>query len=1094
MYSTNIWRAKMNTNEQNKHLQDQVDSLSRQIAELKERLNNSPERALQERVKELQCLYKIANLSQNKDLSIEEFLQQAITIIPPSWQYSKITCARIHYNGKNYTTPAFQETPWKLSSDIVYNNEKKGSIEVFYLEEKPTADEGPFLKEERKLLDSVAVHLGQYLERKEIFREHQKNKEYLQITLNSIGDGVITTDTEGKITLLNPVAEELTGWTFQEARGHPVEEVFEIKNSQTDEDASNPVEKVLQTGKIVGLANHTKLIAKNGDEYQIADSGSPIKDKHNNIIGVVLVFRNVTKEYKMQDKLKTSEERFRTMVERAPEPIFIQIDHKFAFLNPAACKLFGTSSPDELTGTPVIDRFHPDFHKTIKKIIKRLNKEKESFAEKFEQKIIRKDGSDVWVETLGEPIKYMGKDGGLLFVRDISQRKKAEKTQSLLYEIAKESLSTSNLKNYLKYIHKELKQIIKAENFSIALYDKHKDTYSIPFFKDKYDNFNNYTSVSLKNTLTDYVRRTGQPQLITAEKEKEISENEPIQLVGTPAPVWIGAPIVDAFKNEVIGVIVLQDYDDPNAYNYDDLNALKIISANIGLFIDRVKNLEQLQLMRKAVEQNPTAITITDAKGIIQYVNPSFCQITGYSPDQVIGKDTTFLRSGLYTEDFYQNLWETLYSGKDWIGEFNNKRANGELYWEEAIISPIVNENGETTHFIKVSEDVTEKKKMLEDLKEAKEKAEESDRLKSAFLANISHEIRTPMNGVLGFINLLNEPDLDDSTRNEYIQIVNKSGNRLLETINNIIEVSKIEAGESQVTYENIKINNIMNYLYDFFKIQTEKKNITLQTGNQISGKKGLIRTDKQKVEGMLSNLIKNAIKFTQKGSIEFGNYIENNFLVFYVKDTGIGIPEDKKEVIFERFGQADIKLTRDHEGSGIGLSIVQAYAENLGGKVWLSSELNKGSTFYFSIPYVPVLAEETDKSSTEKEPADDKTLGKQTILIAEDNQSSYKLLEALLSNEEITLIHSITGKETIQKLNQNPETSIILMDIKMPDMDGLEATKEIRKFNKTIPIIAQSAHALYGDKDKAIKSGCNDYITKPINKEDLLELIHKHS
>ncbi|MGM0613082.1 MAG: PAS domain S-box protein [Bacteroidota bacterium] len=432
----------MNNSEQNKYLKDKVNSLSHQIQELQARLNNTPEKALQERVKELQCLYKIANLSQNNDLSIEEFLQNAVNTIPPSWQYSEITCARIRYNGKTYTTPNFQETPWKLSSDIVYNNKKKGSVEVFYLEEKPTADEGPFLKEERKLIDAVALHLGQYLERKEITIKHQQSEEYLRITLNSIGDGVIATDTSGKITLINPVAEELTGWTFQEARGHPVEEIFVIKNSQTGENVSNPVEKVLKTGKIVGLANHTKLIAKNGNEYQIADSGSPIKDKHNNIIGVVLVFRNVTKEYNIQEKLKISEERFRTIVEGAPEPIFIQIQHNFAFLNPAACKLFGIDSPDELTGTPVIDRFHPDFHEIIKKRIQKLNKAKESISEKFEQKLIRKDGSNVWVETVGEPIKYMGKDGGLVFVRDISQRKKAEekirkneeKYRTLFYE------------------------------------------------------------------------------------------------------------------------------------------------------------------------------------------------------------------------------------------------------------------------------------------------------------------------------------------------------------------------------------------------------------------------------------------------------------------------------------------------------------------------------------------------------------------------------------------------------------------------------------------------------------------------------------
>lgn len=800
--------------------------------------------------------------------------------------------------------------------------------------------------------------------------------------------------------------------------------------------------------------------------------------------------KNRIEKEKMQRQIKNSLEEYQDLLNNMNETIWIiHPNGTLLDVNDTAVNKLGYSKEELLKiGITGIDYYLRN--DKIKDMIYSMPVDKTQVFETWHK---TKSGRQIPVEISSTIIHYKGEQAILSVARDITERIKAEKTQKFLYKIASKSLVVKDLKSYFQYIHKELQQIIKADNFSIILYDKHTDKYSIPFFIDEYDNLNSYKPITLKNTLTDYIRRTGKPQLITPEKEKELSEKENIRVYGTPSPVWVGAPIIDTSKDEVIGVIVLQDYHDSTAYNYDDLNTLKIIAANIGMFIDRVKNLEQLHLMSKAIEQNPTSITITDAEGKIQYVNSSFSQITGYPPDQVVGKDTTFLRSGVHSEDFYQNMQETLYSGKDWIGEFNNKRANGEYYWEEAIISPIVNENGETTHFIKVAEDITEKKKMHEELKSAKEKAEESDRLKSAFLANISHEIRTPMNGVLGFINLLNEPDLDESSRNEYIQIVNKSGERLLETINNIIEVSKIEAGESGVSFENVKLNDITNYLYDFFKLQADKKKIALKIGKQVTGSKALIRTDKQKVEGILSNLLKNAIKFTHKGFIEFGNYIEDDFLVFYVKDTGIGIPQDKQDMIFDRFGQVNIELTRDHEGSGIGLSIVKSHTANLGGHVWFDSELNKGSIFYFSIPYFPVLSEKTDKTSSTKESMNTKKLEGQTILIAEDNPSSYKLLEIMLAKENVNIINSISGTETIEKLKQNPTISLILMDIKMPDMDGFEATREIRKFNETIPIIGQSAYALKGDREKAIEAGCNDYITKPINKQTLLKLVNKY-
>lgn len=255
-----------------------------------------------------------------------------------------------------------------------------------------------------------------------------------------------------------------------------------------------------------------------------------------------------------------------------------------------------------------------------------------------------------------------------------------------------------------------------------------------------------------------------------------------------------------------------------------------------------------------------------------------------------------------------------------------------------------------STDFDKLGKLLQEFIDQKEQLQIEKERAEESDRLKSAFLANMSHEIRTPLNGILGFLELLDKPDLTAEQRKRYIKIVNKSGQRLLDTINDILEISMIEAGQSVVQKVEVNTEEIMHYFHLFFVQQAQDKGLTVELDHYVTESDAIIQTDKNKLESILTNLIKNAIKFTNEGGVVFGNYLDDKFLVFYVKDTGIGIPEERMEAVFDRFVQADNSLTRQHEGSGLGLSIVKSYVEMLGGRIWVQSEPNNGSTFYFSI------------------------------------------------------------------------------------------------------------------------------------------------
>jgi signal transduction histidine kinase len=392
-------------------------------------------------------------------------------------------------------------------------------------------------------------------------------------------------------------------------------------------------------------------------------------------------------------------------------------------------------------------------------------------------------------------------------------------------------------------------------------------------------------------------------------------------------------------------------------------------------------------------------------------------------------------------------------------------------------------------HFQVIKFDITATKKLLQDLNTAKEKAEESDRLKTAFLNNISHEIRTPFNGLLGFLALIQDSTTSPEERDKYISIINRSADRLMNTINDIVEISQIQTDQTPLTLSETKISKLVNDLYEHYHPEALKKGLKFIINNTLLETCNTVSTDSSKLNAILSHLINNAIKFTNTGSIELNIHPIDNRLEFSINDTGIGIPESKQQSIFERFMQADISNTRQFEGSGLGLSISKAFVEMLGGKILVESEVDKGSTFYFTIPFITTQnAIANIEASTVKE----NLLKKDKVLIVEDDEMSEMLLSVLLGDYFKKRLYAKTGSEAIEICRNNSDIDLILMDIKMPNMNGFEATRQIRKFNPGVIIIAQTAYALAGDYDRAIEAGCNEYISKPYNKTSLMKVINK--
>lgn len=370
------------------------------------------------------------------------------------------------------------------------------------------------------------------------------------------------------------------------------------------------------------------------------------------------------------------------------------------------------------------------------------------------------------------------------------------------------------------------------------------------------------------------------------------------------------------------------------------------------------------------------------------------------------------------------------------------------------------------------------------ELEKAKEKAEENDSLKTAFIQNISHEIRTPMNAIMGFSEFLIKPDITEEKRIKFSKIIYNSSAQLLSIITDILTISSLDTNQEIINLQSVCVNDLIEELVQNFKLQADNQNIAILFNKKLNSEDSKILVDCSKFSQIFSNLIKNALKFTSKGLIEIGYKPVDNMLEFFVKDTGVGIKTEQKDKIFERFIQAENEISRRYSGTGLGLSISKGFVNLLGGRIWVESELEKGSTFYFTIPY-------RQFKNIEKETSNKNTKTK-TILVAEDDDINFILFKEILKGTDINLLNSKDGQETIEICKKNTDIQLILMDIKMPILDGYKAAIEIKKFRPELPIIAQSAYVLENERLKFSENAFDDFITKPVNRKKIEELINK--
>ncbi|MBF0145322.1 MAG: response regulator [Magnetococcales bacterium] len=505
----------------------------------------------------------------------------------------------------------------------------------------------------------------------------------------------------------------------------------------------------------------------------------------------------------------------------------------------------------------------------------------------------------------------------------------------------------------------------------------------------------------------------------------------------------------------------------------------------------------------RVVEQSPVSVIITNLEGTIEYVNPRFCQFTGYRFEEVVGRNPRMLKSGHTELKTYEQLWACLTSGNVWQGELLNKKKDGSMFWELATISPVhLVPGGPISHYIGVMENITVRKQAEKTLEEARLKAEGANRAKSEFLAVMSHEIRTPMNAIIGMADQLAEMDLGSEGR-RYLEVIHRNGNHLLALINDILDLSNIESGRLQLEHKPFDLKKLVDTIMDEVIPRARRKNLGLTREidpRMVIHRKG----DPDRLRQVLDNLLGNAIKFTREGNINLSVIPVaegHNDVTFSVSDTGIGIPSERQEHMFALFTQADSSNTRQFGGTGLGLAICKRLVEKMGGRIMVESKVGHGSQFSFTLPLEPVapervledpLPEVASLRSNHKTEAH--IIPSLRILLAEDVEDSVILIRSFLEHTPHRLEVVGNGLDALEKVRSGM-FDLMFMDIQMPNMDGLEATRRIRQWERDnhrhpLPILALTAHALRGEAEKSLAAGCDAHLTKPIRKSEFVNLL----
>lgn len=767
----------------------------------------------------------------------------------------------------------------------------------------------------------------------------------------------------------------------------------------------------------------------------------------------------------------------------------INKDWEIVNFNTSFSNLFGYTS-DELKSMTYLDVIPADKKENAIKLLEGFFSSKINKYQ-TEQSYIKKDKSLIWLKLTATviPDQYGNPEYIVGMGEDITKLKRQDIIKDVVYNISNAVNYSESLYHLIESIKENLKSIIDAKHFYIALYDELSDKYSIPYIIDQVETFKSFPA---EKNLVAYVQKNRKSVLLNYKEILDLQSAGEIFIEGKLSKQWLGVPLIS--NEKVIGVLGVQSFESESAFDFNDLMILEILSNQISASIQKMRSEDALEIekayFKELFENSPEAIAIVDNSGTIFNINTEFSILFGYSKKEAINRNIEDLIS---TPDFKteaQQLTNEIARGNVIKTDTKRKKKDGSMVDVSLWGAPIIMDEGQIAVYA-IFRDISERVEAELKLEEAKEKAEESDRLKTSFLTNMSHEIRTPMNAIIGFSELIAEPNMDDISRKEFVEQIYASSNMLLKLIDDIIDVSQLDSGNIKLSLKKVNISKVLNDIYSKFEkemIKEGKTDIELLLHNPFGNLVVYTESDELRLIQIFTHLLNNAIKYTNQGFIEFG--FDTNQLdepVFYVRDTGIGIPIEKTESIFNHFTKIEDR-TKLYRGTGIGLTITKKLVNLLGGEVWVESNVGIGSVFYFTLKEKVSLNENVNGNSNNSKNYN--WAGKK-ILVAEDEDTNFMVVKASLARTHIDIHRVLNGEDAVNKC-LNEEFDIVLMDIKMPLLDGIEATKQIKAIKPDLPIIAQTAFILKNERDQCIKAGCTEYIPKPIKSYILLETIDK--
>ena len=906
---------------------------------------------------------------------------------------------------------------------------------------------------------NAEIHLR---ERDEIFKHFMENSPFY----------VFFKDKEIRALNLSKNYEQMLGKPLEQILGKTMYDLF----------PSEFAKKMVADDKEILKEGVTKIIDEelNGRFYTTIKFPIVIDNKAEFLAGYTM---DITERKKAEDTLRSSEERLKILFSHAPEGYYLlDLTGKFVDGNIAAEKLIGYSK-DEIIGKRFteLNLLSQSYLNVATEILKSGIAGNATGPDELE--LIRKDGQKVIVEATTHPVEIEGQTLILGIARDISERKRAEIVMHQASEKWNRTFQTMHSGIALLDADQRIIQSNRAfQNFLNENESSLTGKYCFPLILNEGCALENNPFERMKNSKT--------------------CESTESSLNGRTYEILVD-PILDK-ENIITGsVLVMNDISQKKR----DENIQQILHEIAGgQMLD--KSISELLLvvrneLNKILDVTNFFVALyqpeTDTlkKVIFEDEKDDFVEWDASKSlsGQIMKLGKPLLLNSEQEARFAaENNIELLGTpAACWLGVplISSEKTIGVL-----VVQSYTDENAYDSSTIRLLviiahelSIIIERNRMIADLVAAKDRAEESDRLKSAFLANMSHEIRTPMNGILGFAELLKEPKLTGEEQQMFIEIIEKSGERMLGIINDLINISKIESGQMEVHFTETNINDQLDFLYNFFKLEAKQKGLKLILNYPLFSKESTLVTDKEKLYAILTNLVKNSLKFTKRGSIEFGYEVAENELVFHVRDTGIGVPENKQKTIFERFVQANSGMANVYEGAGLGLAISKAYVEMLGGKIWIESETGAGTCFYFTIPRFLNHEIVHDKTS-EKAAVLDHTETKITVLVAEDDEISLIYLNHILKACNVEILVARTGGEAVEMTRNYPQIALIFMDINLPVIDGYMAAQIIKDIRPDLPIIAQTAFALDEDKER-YSDTFDDYI-KPVKADELKQKMKK--